>query len=89
VCSSDLQYVIVDGLLRPNFGGEAVGYAYTAELNTMRDLTDAQPGQLGVIMQATLLQSVMDVSLADEVMPAKSTFFYPKLATGLVLNPLG
>ena len=24
----------------------------------------------------------------NEVMPQKSTFFYPKLATGMVMNPL-
>jgi uncharacterized protein (DUF1015 family) len=28
------------------------------------------------------------VSEAGELMPQKSTFFYPKLATGLVINPL-
>jgi uncharacterized protein (DUF1015 family) len=28
------------------------------------------------------------VSEANELMPQKSTFFYPKLATGLVINPL-
>lgn len=32
--------------------------------------------------------SVMAVSLANEVMPAKSTYFYPKLTTGLVVHPL-
>ena len=45
--------------------------------------------QLAVILQPTPLESVMDVALADEVMPPKSTFFYPKLATGLVIHPLG
>ena len=29
-----------------------------------------------------------EVAEAGEVMPQKSTFFYPKLASGLVLNPL-
>jgi uncharacterized protein (DUF1015 family) len=28
------------------------------------------------------------VALARDKMPQKSTYFYPKLATGLVLNPL-
>jgi uncharacterized protein (DUF1015 family) len=39
-------------------------------------------------MQATPLKSVCDVARANEVMPPKSTFFFPKLATGLVINPL-
>jgi uncharacterized protein (DUF1015 family) len=28
------------------------------------------------------------VSEAGDLMPQKSTYFYPKLATGLVVNPL-
>jgi uncharacterized protein (DUF1015 family) len=31
---------------------------------------------------------VRAVADAGEVMPQKSTFFYPKLASGLVLNPI-
>ena len=44
--------------------------------------------QLAVIVRPTPLESVRTISLAGEVMPQKSTFFYPKLATGLFLNPL-
>src|SRR5690606_21770417 len=40
--------------------------------------------QLGLMVQATPLESVRLVSEAGELMPQKSTFFYPKLATGLV-----
>ena len=29
-----------------------------------------------------------DISLAGERMPPKSTYFYPKLLSGLVINPL-
>ena len=31
---------------------------------------------------------VREVSMTGERMPAKSTYFYPKLLTGLVINPL-
>ena len=44
--------------------------------------------QLALILQSTPLESVRLVSEAGELMPQKSTFFYPKLATGLVINPL-
>ena len=89
-----LQYLIVEGLLKPNFssGPETVGYKYTADINEFKTLTEekdaADQPRLGIIVQYTPLQSVMGVSLANEVMPAKSTFFFPKLATGLVINPL-
>lgn len=45
--------------------------------------------QLAVIVRPTPLESVRIISRENELMPQKSTFFYPKLATGLFLNPIG
>jgi len=44
--------------------------------------------QLALIVRPTPLTAVKDVSRANQLMPQKSTFFYPKLATGLFINPL-
>ena len=44
--------------------------------------------QLAVIVRPTPLEAVRDISRANELMPQKSTFFYPKLATGLFVNLL-
>jgi uncharacterized protein (DUF1015 family) len=44
--------------------------------------------QVGFIMHPTRVAQVKAVSDAGEVMPQKSTFFYPKIASGLVINPL-
>ncbi len=38
------------------------------------------------LMNATRVDQIRDVSLAGEKMPQKSTYFYPKLTTGLVMN---
>jgi uncharacterized protein (DUF1015 family) len=43
---------------------------------------------LAVLVQPTRLEDLRAVCQAGELMPHKSTFFYPKLATGLVINPL-
>ena len=53
-------------------------------------LQDVQTGkvQLALLLNATRVQQICDVSQADDRMPQKSTYFYPKLITGLVLNPL-
>ena len=40
------------------------------------------------LMRPTPVGQVRDVAAAGENMPPKSTFFYPKLLTGLLLNPL-
>jgi uncharacterized protein (DUF1015 family) len=40
------------------------------------------------LMRPTPVEQVQAVAAAGENMPPKSTFFYPKLLTGLLLNPL-
>ena len=44
--------------------------------------------RLAVLMRATPVQQIVDVAEAGESMPAKSTFFHPKLPSGLVIHPL-
>ncbi|MCP4707395.1 MAG: DUF1015 domain-containing protein [Planctomycetes bacterium] len=39
-------------------------------------------------MNQTLPQQVEDVAAAGEKMPQKSTFFFPKIFSGLVVNVL-
>ena len=39
-------------------------------------------------MRATPVEQVQEVAEAGESMPPKSTYFFPKIPTGLVFNPL-
>jgi uncharacterized protein (DUF1015 family) len=39
-------------------------------------------------MNATPVAQVREVAEAGEIMPQKSTFFYPKVATGLAVHTL-
>ena len=43
---------------------------------------------VAALMPATSMSQLRDICTAGELMPQKSTYFYPKLATGLVINPL-
>lgn len=40
------------------------------------------------LLQATTMEEMRAVCSAGDLMPQKSTYFYPKLASGLVINPL-
>ncbi len=40
------------------------------------------------LMRPTPVEQVRDVAAEGENMPPKSTFFFPKLLTGLLFNPL-
>lgn len=44
--------------------------------------------QIAFMMNPTKIREVIDISDAGEVMPQKSTFFFPKIPSGLVLYPL-
>jgi uncharacterized protein (DUF1015 family) len=41
-----------------------------------------------ILVRPTPLDQLAEVAEAGDVMPQKSTYFYPKLLTGLVFNPL-
>ena len=49
---------------------------------------EATQVQGALILNATRVRQVCDVAQADDRMPQKSTYFYPKLITGLVMNPV-
>ncbi len=91
-----VQELLIERVLAKHFGGETAGAAlrlqYTADTfaipKMLKEDGRDEGSTLAIIMQPTPLESVMAVSLANEVMPPKSTFFFPKLATGLVINPL-
>lgn len=84
-----VQHLLVERICEPTFTpGGHVNWSFPHTLDELAALTDASNDRLGVVCQATPLDAVRQVSDAGELMPPKSTFFYPKLATGMVLNPL-
>lgn len=65
--------------------GLSVKYVKSAE-----DAKAAAREENGValLLNAAKMEQLRAVSQAGELMPQKSTYFYPKLATGLTINPL-
>ena len=45
-------------------------------------------GGVAIITKPCTMAQLKAVSDAGDLMPQKSTYFYPKLATGLVVHPL-
>ena len=48
----------------------------------------AAGAQLGILMNATPLRQVIDVARGGFRLPQKSTYFFPKVLTGLVFDPI-
>jgi uncharacterized protein (DUF1015 family) len=63
-----------------------LNYARTPE--EARAKVDAGEADAAFLMTATPVERVRDVAAAGENMPPKSTYFYPKVLTGMVFNPL-
>jgi uncharacterized protein (DUF1015 family) len=61
---------------------------YTIDMKAALDAVANGNADGAFLMNPPTVQDVERVSAAGSVMPEKSTYFYPKLLTGLVMNPL-
>ena len=63
------------------------GIAYTASADEALAALDAG-AHAAFLLRPTPVEQVRALADAGETMPPKSTFFHPKVLTGLVFNPL-
>ncbi len=59
---------------------------YTRDIDEAVEAVDNGEANCSFIINATRVTQIRDVALAGEKMPQKSTYFYPKIITGLVMN---
>jgi uncharacterized protein (DUF1015 family) len=64
------------------------GLDYSKNLADAIERVESGAADAGFFMRATPVEQVREVAGAGESMPPKSTYFYPKVPTGLVFNPL-
>jgi uncharacterized protein (DUF1015 family) len=64
------------------------GLDYSKDLADAIDAVRTGRADAGFFMRATPVDQVREVAETGESMPPKSTYFYPKVPTGLVFNPL-
>ena len=61
---------------------------YTRVLDEAIEAVDNGSADCSFILNPTRVSEIRDVALAGEKMPQKSTYFYPKLTTALVMNKI-
>jgi uncharacterized protein (DUF1015 family) len=64
------------------------GLGYARDAAEAVDLVERGEYDCAFFMRATPVEQVREVAAEGESMPPKSTFFFPKLLTGLLFNPL-
>jgi uncharacterized protein (DUF1015 family) len=62
--------------------------AYTRDEADARERVARGDAAAAILVRPTPLDQLAQVASAGDVMPQKSTYFYPKLLTGMVFNPL-
>lgn len=79
-------------ILRDILGISVEAQEQKLNIDYVRDAVDAfdavhsKKAQLAFVMNPTKIQEVRTIAKADYTMPQKSTYFYPKLLSGLVFN---
>lgn len=92
-CGLDVS-VLHTLILERIFGIDAENMAKQINLTYVKKFGDALSAvdegraQCAFILNPTKVEEIRDVAAAGEKMPQKSTYFYPKLITGLVMNEI-
>jgi uncharacterized protein (DUF1015 family) len=82
-----LHELVLDRLLPARLGGQPT----CRYVHLLREVTEAVAGrqcQLAVLTPPATMPQVAQIASGLEKMPPKSTYFYPKLLSGLVFNSL-
>jgi len=90
---SILHVLVLDHLLAEGSGsgsgsGSAPACRYVHLISEVMDDLSAHNCDLACLVPPARMEHVEAIASALETMPPKSTYFYPKLLTGLVFNPL-
>ena len=60
--------------------------SYTRDAKEAIEKVQSGEYQCSFLINATNVSDIKEISLANEKMPQKSTYFWPKLVTGIVIN---
>jgi uncharacterized protein (DUF1015 family) len=81
-------HVLILGTLLPRALGVQPQCRYVHLLREVTEAIQTKTCQLGVLVPPASMSHVEHIAGTLEKMPSKSTYFYPKLLSGLVLNSL-
>src|SRR5205814_424085 len=82
-----MHRLVLDRLLKPKLGGNP-SCKYVHLMKEVADAAAAKECQVAVLVPPATMAHVETIAGNLEKMPPKSTYFYPKLLTGLVYNSL-
>lgn len=75
------------GIDKANMAAQ-INLTYTKFFEEAISFVDSGKAQCSFVLNPTKVKEIRDVAAVGEKMPQKSTYFYPKMITGLVMNKL-
>lgn len=84
---SELVFGKALGLTPEDLGDDGL-FQFDSSIESCLAKVGAGQARAAFLLNPTPIEDVREVALAGLVMPRKSTYFHPKVITGLVLNPL-
>jgi uncharacterized protein (DUF1015 family) len=81
-----VQETVIKGLFQIEKMADHISYTAWAD-DAVAHVKGGSDG-VAILMNPTPVEQVLEVAMAGSTMPQKSTYFYPKMATGFVLNLL-
>jgi len=84
-CVSILNHIVFEGILSE---AKDLEVAHTVDIDEARQQVREGKHQLAFLLHPPDVKMIKAVADARDRMPAKSTYFYPKVPAGLVINPL-
>lgn len=82
-----LHKALIEGALHASPAGKTTKVGYVKSADAARSASRDDKG-VALLLRATPMAQLRAVSEAGDLMPQKSTFFFPKLITGLTINVL-
>jgi uncharacterized protein (DUF1015 family) len=82
---SIVQHLIIESLAATEKGPSV---AYTPDANAARQFVESGQFQMAFLLNPVPVTIIKTIAEANDRMPGKSTYFHPKLPTGLVINRL-
>jgi uncharacterized protein (DUF1015 family) len=82
---SILNYIVLKKTLGLDLEDKEI-LTFSAHTDELIDKVDNDPSYIAFFLNPVKVQQIISVALSGQKMPAKSTYFYPKVLSGLVIN---
>ncbi len=80
------DYIIKPIQQKVESGEERISIDFTKDLDYAISEVDSQRFSLSVFLNAAKISEIKNIAFSGKRMPQKTTYFYPKVLTGLVMN---